>query len=112
MERIVLTGNRIWRWGEGGGALPGFWLTVVECSHDDGYHLSIYTFMYIIYEVICLSFPFVYPMYLSAFPLKSAVWQNLPDCQIFCSDFSSLISCSVDSRHLAYFTRYPFLNQS
>ncbi len=71
--------------------LPGFWLTVVECSCINAYPLSIYTFMNIMYEVVCLSFPFVHPMYLSAFLLKSIGWLNLLDCQIFCSDFSSLI---------------------
>jgi hypothetical protein len=56
MEWTVLACNRIWRWGEGGGVLPGYWLAVVECSHDDGYHLSIYSVLYIIYEVICPSY--------------------------------------------------------
>jgi hypothetical protein len=58
MEWIVLAGNRSnleVEPREGDGALPGFWLAVVECLHKEGYHLSIYTFMYIIYKVICRS---------------------------------------------------------
>jgi hypothetical protein len=70
MEWTVLAWIRIWRWGEAGGALPGFWLAVVECSHQDGYHLSIYSALNIIYEVTCLSYPFVHPMSNSYYSIK------------------------------------------
>jgi hypothetical protein len=50
-----------------------FWLAVVECSW-----MADTIYLFISYEYYIQSGSSIYPMYLSTFPLKSAVWQDLP----------------------------------
>jgi hypothetical protein len=69
IEWIVHACNTIWRWGEGGGTSG--WLLL----NAHGWWIPfIYLFSYVYY---IQSGPFIYPMYLSTFLLKSAVWQDL-----------------------------------
>jgi hypothetical protein len=92
---------RIWRWGEGGGALPGFLLAVVECVHHDRYQLSIFSALYIRYEVTCPSYPFVHSMSNGYYSVKICCLAGFTGLSNILFRFSSLNLISIHFCHLA-----------
>jgi hypothetical protein len=86
---------------EGGGALSGFLLAVVECSHHDRYQLSIYSALYIRYEVTCPSYPFVHSMSNSYYSIKIRCLAGYTGLSNILFRFLSLNPFYVHFHHLA-----------
>jgi hypothetical protein len=94
-------------WESGGGerevvhCLASCWLLLNTRIMMAGYQLSIYSALYITYEVTCPSYPFVHPMSNGYYSIKICCLVGFTGLSNILFRFLSLNPCSIHFRRLA-----------